>query len=52
VADFIEFKDPDGHPLALSYGFEIGKEPVRYRPIARERRGLLLAPPTTVNNPD
>ena len=23
-------KDPDGHPLALSYGFEIGKEPVRY----------------------
>jgi 2,3-dihydroxybiphenyl 1,2-dioxygenase len=30
VADFIEFKDPDGHPLALSYGFEIDKEPVRY----------------------
>ncbi len=30
VADFIELKDPDGHPLALSYGFEIDKEPVRY----------------------
>lgn len=30
VADFIEFKDPDGHPLALCYGFEIDKEPVRY----------------------
>lgn len=30
VEDFIEFKDPDGHPLALSYGFEVGKEPVRY----------------------
>jgi len=30
VTDFIELKDPDGHPLALSYGFEIGKEPVRY----------------------
>ena len=30
VADFIEFKDPDGHSLALSYGFEVDKEPVRY----------------------
>jgi 2,3-dihydroxybiphenyl 1,2-dioxygenase len=30
VADFIEIKDPDGHPLALSYGFGIGQEPVRY----------------------
>ena len=30
VSDFIEFKDPDGHALALSYGFEIDKEPVRY----------------------
>ena len=30
VADFIEFTDPDGHHLALSYGFEIDKEPVRY----------------------
>ena len=30
VADFIELKDPDGHPLALSHGFEIDKEPVRY----------------------
>ncbi len=30
VADFIELKDPDGHPLALSHGFEVGQEPVRY----------------------
>lgn len=30
VADFIEFKDPDGHPLALAHGFETGKDPVRY----------------------
>jgi 2,3-dihydroxybiphenyl 1,2-dioxygenase len=30
IGDFIEFKDPDGHPLALSYGFEVDKEPVRY----------------------
>jgi len=30
VADFIEFKDPDGHPLALSHGFEVAKEPVAY----------------------
>jgi 2,3-dihydroxy-p-cumate/2,3-dihydroxybenzoate 3,4-dioxygenase len=30
VSDFIEFKDPDGHVLALSYGFEAGAEPVRY----------------------
>jgi 2,3-dihydroxybiphenyl 1,2-dioxygenase len=30
VANFIEFKDPDGHALALSYGFQVDKEPVRY----------------------
>ena len=30
VSDFIEFKDPDGHGLALAYGFEIDKAPVRY----------------------
>ena len=30
VGDFIELKDPDGHRLALSYGFEVDKEPVRY----------------------
>jgi 2,3-dihydroxybiphenyl 1,2-dioxygenase len=30
VSDFIEFKDPDGHALALSHGFEVGDEPVRY----------------------
>ena len=29
VTDFIEFNDPDGHALALSYGFEIDKDPVR-----------------------
>jgi 2,3-dihydroxy-p-cumate/2,3-dihydroxybenzoate 3,4-dioxygenase len=30
LTDFIELKDPDGHPLALSYGFEVEKEPVHY----------------------
>jgi 2,3-dihydroxybiphenyl 1,2-dioxygenase len=30
VIDFIEFADPDGHHLALLYGFEVEKEPVRY----------------------
>jgi extradiol dioxygenase len=30
VADFIQFKDPDGHPLALSYGFGVEKTPVSY----------------------
>ena len=30
VADVIEFTDPDGHNLALSYGFELDNEPVRY----------------------
>jgi 2,3-dihydroxybiphenyl 1,2-dioxygenase len=30
VADFIEFKDPDGHALALAYGFETDTEPMRY----------------------
>ena len=30
VADFIELKDPDGHPLALGHGFEAGNEPVCY----------------------
>ncbi len=30
VKDFIEFTDPDGHNLALAYGFEVAKEPVRY----------------------
>ena len=28
VSDFIEFEDPDGHMLALSYGFEVSKDPV------------------------
>ena len=30
VPDFIEFEDPDGHVLTLSYGFEVEKDPVRY----------------------
>jgi len=30
VPELIEFKDPDGHPLALSYGFAIDQEPVHY----------------------
>jgi 2,3-dihydroxybiphenyl 1,2-dioxygenase len=29
VTDFIQFNDPDGHALALSYGFEVDKDPVR-----------------------
>ena len=30
VSEFIEFKDPDGHALALAYGFEIDESSVRY----------------------
>ena len=30
VGDFIELTDPDGHHLALSYGFEVDREPVSY----------------------
>ena len=30
VTNFIEIKDPDGHPIALSSGFEINQQPVRY----------------------
>jgi 2,3-dihydroxy-p-cumate/2,3-dihydroxybenzoate 3,4-dioxygenase len=30
VSDFIEFKDPDGHGLALAHGFEIDDSPVGY----------------------
>jgi 2,3-dihydroxy-p-cumate/2,3-dihydroxybenzoate 3,4-dioxygenase len=30
VTDFIQFKDPDGHGLALAHGFEIDPSPVRY----------------------
>jgi 2,3-dihydroxybiphenyl 1,2-dioxygenase len=39
VANFIEFGDPDGHKLALSYGFETGSAPLRY---TREVRVLGL----------
>ena len=39
VADLIEFKDPDGHTLALAHGFEVDQEPVRY---SRELRVLRL----------
>jgi len=43
VADFIEFTDPDGHRLALSYGFEVDKEPVRYsRDLSVLRLGHVL----------
>ena len=43
VSDFIEFKDPDGHPLALSYGFDVDKEPVRYtRDLSVLRLGHVL----------
>jgi len=43
VADFIEFSDPDGHHLALAYGFELGKEPVRYtRNLSVQRLGHVL----------
>jgi 2,3-dihydroxy-p-cumate/2,3-dihydroxybenzoate 3,4-dioxygenase len=30
VSDFIEFKDPDGHALALAHGFEFDQTAVRY----------------------
>jgi len=43
VTDFIEFKDPDGHHLALSYGFEISNEPVQYsRELSVLRLGHVL----------
>lgn len=43
VTDFIEFKDPDGHNLALSYGFEVGKDPVHYtRDVSVLRLGHVL----------
>jgi 2,3-dihydroxybiphenyl 1,2-dioxygenase len=43
VADFIEFTDPDGHHLALSHGFEVGREPVRYsRDLSVQRLGHVL----------
>jgi 2,3-dihydroxybiphenyl 1,2-dioxygenase len=43
VADAVEFQDPDGHPLALGYGFEVAQEPVRYtRPVSVLRTGHVL----------
>lgn len=43
VTDFIEFKDPDGHHLALSYGLEVDKEPVHYtRDLSVLRLGHVL----------
>ncbi len=30
VAGFVEFRDPDGHPIALGHGFELGREAVRF----------------------
>ena len=48
VNDFIEFTDPDGHHLALSYGFEVDQEPVRYtRELSVQRLGHVLL---TVND--
>lgn len=43
VTDFIELKDPDGHNLALSYGFEVDKEPIHYtRDVSVLRLGHVL----------
>jgi 2,3-dihydroxy-p-cumate/2,3-dihydroxybenzoate 3,4-dioxygenase len=43
VTDFIEFTDPDGHHLALSHGFEVDQEPVRYtRALSVQRLGHVL----------
>jgi 2,3-dihydroxybiphenyl 1,2-dioxygenase len=43
VANFIEFPDPDGHPLALAHGFEVDNEPVRYtRELSVLRLGHVL----------
>ncbi|HET8563410.1 MAG TPA: VOC family protein, partial [Candidatus Binatia bacterium] len=48
VTDFIELEDPDGHHLALSYGFEVDKEPVHYtRDLSVLRLGHVLL---TVND--
>ena len=43
VTDFIEFQDPDGHHLALTYGFGMGNEPVEYtRELSVLRLGHVL----------
>lgn len=43
VSDAIELHDPDGHPLALGYGFEVSQEPVVYtRPLSVLRMGHVL----------
>ncbi|MBI4242379.1 MAG: VOC family protein [Candidatus Rokubacteria bacterium] len=43
IAGAIEFQDPDGHPLALGYGFEVAQEPVPYtRPLSVLRTGHVL----------
>lgn len=43
IAGAIEFQDPDGHPLALAYGFEVEQEAVRYtRPLSVLRMGHAL----------
>lgn len=43
VTDFIELKDPDGHPIALSSGFDVGQQPVRYtRDLSVLRLGHVL----------
>jgi 2,3-dihydroxybiphenyl 1,2-dioxygenase len=43
AGEFIEFADPDGHHLALSYGFEVDREPVHYtRQLSVLRLGHVL----------
>ncbi len=43
VAGFIEFKDPDGHPIALGHGFALGNGPVRFtRELSALRTGHAL----------
>ncbi|MBI3328912.1 MAG: VOC family protein [Nitrospinae bacterium] len=43
AAGFIELQDPDGHPLALGYGFELSQAPVRFtRNLSVLRTGHVL----------
>jgi 2,3-dihydroxybiphenyl 1,2-dioxygenase len=43
LTEAIQFRDPDGHPLVLGYGFEMAQEPVRYtRPLSVLRLGHVL----------
>jgi 2,3-dihydroxybiphenyl 1,2-dioxygenase len=43
LVEAIELRDPDGHAVALGYGFEMAQEPVRYtRPLSVLRLGHVL----------